>query len=86
MAEAVGNEIREVAEITQAPLESVQHGLGGLQHHIGEFQQGGMESGVNHLVTSARGELGDMKHLAHDAIASKAYLYPFKVRRTSASK
>jgi hypothetical protein len=38
-----------------------------------------VESGVNDLLASAKGEFGGMKHLARDAVHSKAYLYPFKV-------
>ena len=69
-------------------LGGIESGLGDLvasaKGQLGNMQTGGsVESGINDLVASARGELGDMKHHAHEAITSKAYLYPLKVCRTT---
>lgn len=77
-------EINAQEPVVKTKYELTGRSLGnGLQDLVvsarGGFGGQKLEAGMNNLVGSAKENYTDFKNLAHDAVSSKAYLYPFKV-------
>jgi maltose-binding protein MalE len=79
---ALENDVQDLVAKTKDELTGGSLGAGlqdvvaGARDELGGQK---LEGGINNLVGSAKGEYSDFKHLAHDAVTSKAYLYPVKV-------